>query len=496
MNRRGNLSRLNIFSVGMIMLSLILITSQLVSFSKSRGTYPEGMIIGDVPVENLSRQEAATRLLETFNKPIEILYADAIIHLDPGIIDFRLDLESMLAAADIERVGGLFWNDFFSFLIAEQSIPNPIPLDADFSEVQLINYLNKEIATRYDKPASISSPIPGTVSFSEGTPGTTIDINRAIFQIEKALFSPTERQVLLPIRETSPSRPSLYNLEVLLNQTMDLSGYDGIGGVYLLDLQTGEELHFVSQNGIDLPISPDVPFTTASIIKIPILVSIYKEIAEPYPEEAINLINLMIEDSGNDPADWLMEQFLHPTQGPIQVTNDLKELGLENTFLAGHFRLGSPLLARYTTPSNSRFDVDTGLDSYNQTTLSDIGSLLADIYQCAEHQGGALIAVFGDLITPSECQDMINVLSRNNTPLLVAAGIPEGTYIAHKHGWISDYSGAIRTIGDAAIVYTPNGNYVLVTYFYHPVQLIWDPVSTLIGNLSEAIYNYYTLPTP
>lgn len=480
----------------MTLLSLTILTFQLVSFSKSRGTYPVGMLIGSVPIGNLNRQEAANKLLETFNKPIEILYEGAIIHLDPGIIDFRLDLESMLAAADIERVGGIFWNDFFLYLIADQPFPKEIPLDADFSEIQLTNYLENEIGVRYDKAASISSPIPGTVFFSAGVPGSTIDINRAIFQIEKALYSPTSRQVSLPIKETSPSRPSVYNLEVLLNQTIALSGYDGIGGIYLLDLQSGEELHFVSQNGIDLPLSPDVPFTSASIIKIPILVSIYKALSEPYPEEALNLINLMIEESGNDPADWLLEQYIDPTLGPLQVTDDLKALGLQNTFLAGHFRLGSPLLVRYVTPANSRTDVETDLDPYNQTTLSDMGSLLADIYQCAEHQGGALIAVFQNLITPDECQEIINVLTRNNTPLLIEEGIPEGTLIAHKHGWITDFSGAIRTIGDAGIVYTPNGNYVLVTYFYHPVQLIWDPVSTLIGNLSAAIYNYYTLSTP
>ena len=113
----------------------------------------------------------------------------------------------------------------------------------------------------------------------------------------------------------------------------------------------------------------------------------------PNPE-AINLINGMIEESGNDPADWLMEQFIDPFRGPLEVSNDMDALGLENTFLAGHFRLGSPLLVRFETPANSREDVSTDPDDYNQTTLSDIGMLLEDIYQCAQTGGGALVAVF------------------------------------------------------------------------------------------------------
>ena len=120
--------------------------------------------------------------------------------------------------------------------------------------------------------------------------------------------------------------------------------------------------------------------------------------------------------------------------------------------------------------------------------------LLTDLYHCAELNGGALRAVFPNRITQAECNAMIDTLTRNNTPFLIEAGVPDGTRIAHKHGWVSDvFTGAIRTIGDAAIVYTPSGDYVLVIYFSHPTQLVWDPMSKLIGDLSEAIYNYYNI---
>ncbi|MEI7845765.1 MAG: serine hydrolase, partial [Chloroflexota bacterium] len=78
--------------------------------------------------------------------------------------------------------------------------------------------------------------------------------------------------------------------------------------------------------------------------------------------------------------------------------------------------------------------------------------------------------------------------------VLIEAGLPEGTQIAHKHGWISGPSGIIQNISDAAIVYTPGGNYVLTIYIYHPMQAVWDPISGMIAKISEAVYNYYNLP--
>ena len=52
----------------------------------------------------------------------------------------------------------------------------------------------------------------------------------------------------------------------------------------------------------------------------------------------------------------------------------------------------------------------------------------------------------------------------------------------------------INTIGDAGIIYTPGGNYILVTFVYEPEQLVWEQASELIAELSQAVYNFYNLP--
>jgi hypothetical protein len=123
--------------------------------------------------------------------------------------------------------------------------------------------------------------------------------------------------------------------------------------------------------------------------------------------------------------------------------------------------------------------------------------LLADIYQCATTGGGALVAAFPDKINGEICQRMISYLAADKIGVLIEAGVPEGTQVAHKHGWITEpSSGVIKNISDAGIIYTPGGNYVLVIYAFHPVQTIWEPVSTLFAQLSQAVYNFYNLPAP
>ena len=479
-------------SIGLLFVSILLLTFQLIGFSRSRATYPSGLTIGGIPVGGLDRQGAADRLLEIYSLPVELRYGENLIHMEPAVVGFELNLESMLATADLARIGGPFWQEFWAFLWGNQDTPQPVPLDFTYSESQLRNYLNSEISSRYDQPAVPARAQVGTTNIIPGSPGITINIDNAIVQIENALRSPILRSVNLPLHGTAPPRLSFQNLEIALKQAIQVANFDGIAGVYLLDLQTAQEVHFVIQNGQDVVIQPtDVTFTASSIIKIPIMVSAFRRIGEPPPEEAQNLLTGMIEASGNDPADWLMEQFIDRFRGPLQVTEDMQTLGLMNTFLAGYFRFGSPLMAIVRTPSNQRNDISTDPDPYSQTTLTDIGMLLGDIYQCAENGGGSLSAVFPDQISQQECQQMISMLSRNLVPVLITAGVPEGTQVAHKHGWVSDLTGAINTIGDAGIIYTPSGNYVLVIYFNHPVQLVWEPISTLISDLSKIVYNTF-----
>jgi beta-lactamase class A len=500
LRNRAPFSFLRWISLTLVFLALIILILQLVSFSRIWANYPAGLKIAGIPVGLLNRQQAAQRLLEVYTQPVELQYNENIVQLLPSAVGFELDLESMLAAAENERTRIPFWQGFWDYLWGRSSAPGDVPLRSSVSEPRLRDYLANEISIRYDQPPSPAQPIPGSVNFIPGNSGTILDIDRATSLIEEALVSNRQRTVSLPLQRLSPPAPTFTNLEILLKQTVvDLYAFDGAIGLYLVDLQTGQEISFYYDQSQFLTIPPDISFTASSIIKIPILVSAFRQLDfsnpnAPPDEESLAKIEEMIAKSDNPSSDWVMQNVINQTTGPLIVTSDMQALGLENTFLAGYFYNGAPLLQIFRTPGNQRQDVNIGRDPYSQTTPIEIGMLLHDIYQCAKTGGGSLVAVFPGEITQGECQLMIQYLKNDRTPWLILAGVPDGTEVAHKHGWVSDIYGIIHDMSDAGIVFTRGGDYVLSIFLYHPVQLVFEPANELFAQISQAIYNFYNLP--
>jgi beta-lactamase class A len=358
-------------------------------------------------------------------------------------------------------------------------------------EKRLRLFLMNEIASRYDKVPEVSQPVPGSVNFILGKPGEILDIDHSIPLIENALKSPSQRSVNLVISQESAPRPSLENLKVLIKQIIDRSKFDGLTEIYILDLKNQKDINFAYENSVDY--KPGIAFTAASTMKIPVLVSIFNNLSEPLPQAVDSLIKQMIEVSNNDATDKLMQTYLDQNIGPLLVTDDMQKLGLENTFLAGYFYDGAPLLRRILTPANIRTDYQTGPDSYNQTTTTDMGMLLDDIYQCAKNGGGTFAAVFPGEITQTECQAMITYLILNTNPALLKPGLPDGVKIAHKHGWIPERDGLMHSMIDSGIVFSTGGDYVISVAFYQPTQLIFDIAVQLASKISTATYNYFNI---
>jgi beta-lactamase class A len=487
---RGSSLYLRGVSLVFILLATVVTIIQVVQYSVSRYNYPPDMTIGNVPVGGLAPQLAAQRLLQVYALPIELHYGNAVIDLDPGLIGFQLNTESMLAAADLQRTGASFWGGFWDYLWNRRSPSRQIPLVSSYSETRLRAYLKDEISARYDQPPAPAQPIPGTANFTPGLPGQTMDIDRAVALIESALQSANQRTVILASQSTTASRPTLDTLEILLKQLIDQNGFDGLVDLYFLDLQTQENIHFAYQAGQNISIDPDIAFTAASTIKIPIMVSVIRNVNSKIPTDIDIELKDMIARSDNVASDALMAT-LDPGRGPLVVTDTMQKLGLLNTFIAMYFAPGSFPLQHFNTPANSRLDINTNPDTFSQTTPSEMGVLLEDIYLCAQTGGGSLVAAFPGQINQAACQQMIQYLQEDKLGALIQAGVPEGTIVAHKHGWDIN----MNQFSDAGIVYTPGGNYVLTIYVYHPVQALWDIVSPLYAELSRAIYNYFNLPT-
>ncbi|HEX8990802.1 MAG TPA: hypothetical protein VF784_03920, partial [Anaerolineales bacterium] len=351
-------------AIFLLIVATILTITALVAYSRQRNSYPSGMTIGGVPVGGLDPQAASQRLLEVYNTPVQIQYGGGTIQVEPSVLGFQMDVDSMLAAADLARTGGSFWGGFWDFLWNRDPSAEAVPLRATIAEDRLRSYLQDEIALRYDSPSTPAQPVPGTTTFAPGSPGLTLDVNQAIPLIEDALRSPTGRTVALQSTQNAAAgRPTLQNLEILMKQQVTTSSFDGAIGVYMLDLQNGQEIHFALNNGQEISVQPtDVAFTASSTIKIAILVSYFVQHGTgPVDQSVTAKILNMIHKSDNVASDDVMAE-LDPTTGPLLVTQYMQKLGLQDTFLAGFFRVGAPLLQKFATPANQRADINNDPD--------------------------------------------------------------------------------------------------------------------------------------
>ncbi len=121
-----------------------------------------------------------------------------------------------------------------------------------------------------------------------------------------------------------------------------------------------------------------------------------------------------------------------------------------------------------------------------------MGSLLQDIYQCATDETGPLLddPQFAGMYSPMECRKMIDVMEHNKIGNFIEAGVPANVPIAHKHGWIND------THGDAALVFSPGGDYILVMALHNPTWLEFAESEAVIEESSREVYNYFNPNAP
>lgn len=105
----------------------------------------------------------------------------------------------------------------------------------------------------------------------------------------------------------------------------------------------------------------------------------------------------------------------------------------------------------------------------NTTTARDLGVLLAAIAQSRA-------------ASPASCREMLRILGAQEFNEGIPVGLPPGTRVAHKTGWIGEV-----VYHDAAIVYPPSGgSYVLVVLTGGIKQ---DSVAhNLVADVSRMVY--------
>lgn len=300
--------------------------------------------------------------------------------------------------------------------------------------------------------------------------------------------TPTARAAASPLPSPSPSPsatpaapPDLRYLQAAIEEA--LSAFDGVSSYVVVDLAGGRR---IARND-------DVAIAGMSLVKLPILVETYRALELPLTAEETKLITETTALSSNFAANLLLQAIAGRPDayaGADLVSQAMRDLGLFNTFIAVPID-AEPQEGRlntYLTPANQRTDITTYADPFRQTTTGDLAALLQMLYACAHEDGGPLRAAYGQALSADECADLLDKMQLNELARLLETGLPPGTPFAHKVGWIDD------THGDAGIVFSPGGDYILAMALYAPEWLEWEQSAPLFETVSRLAYAHFNEP--
>jgi beta-lactamase class A len=219
--------------------------------------------------------------------------------------------------------------------------------------------------------------------------------------------------------------------------------HDGTAGVYVQDLR----------GGWGYGVNPDETFFSASVIKIPVMVAVYRAIDEgkfslqdefpTAPEDwAAGAGTLQFQEAGGYHT---VKEYLRVmmTQSDNVATNALTRLvGGPDYVNAVAASLGAPDTVLYQKVTSERAAVPL-LD--NRTTPRDMSTILKSIYA-------------GQAANPESCQEMVDLMHQNNLQSSLKEGLPEGTKVANKGGWL------FKVYDEAGIVAREDNPYAIAIF--------------------------------
>lgn len=269
--------------------------------------------------------------------------------------------------------------------------------------------------------------------------------------------SATKKAEMLPLTEGK-------KLTGLENQLKNLAAaYPSVHpSVYVWDYETG---NFADINASEI-------FPTASIIKLPVLVQLFRSIEKnqlTIYDEMVLTDYYRAEGSGGLQFKAENSKYSIDTLARIMITDS--DNSATNMLMS---RLGSMT------------DINSGIrqwglkDTYVQTWLPDLGG--------TNHSTGRDMATIlynidnPKFLSTGSREKIFDYMGHVHNNRLIGAGLPVGAEFLHKTGDIG------KMLGDAGIVYAPNGKkYIVVIFAKRPHNSVAG--KEFIVKASEIIYN-------
>ena len=328
---------------------------------------------------------------------------------------------------------------------------------------QLISQAKPDIRSRKNISNSIftKSPYPNIKTDYERITFPTVGyLNNNLFLNNLSLngANNTKKAAMLKLNEAE----ELTDLESSINNLAKM--FPTIhSSVFVWDYDTG---NYANING-------DETFSAASIIKIPVLLQLFRAIeagqTSLYEQLALTdyfraegsgslqfkaenstytidtLARLMITDSDNSATNMIMSKI----GSMVNVNQGIRDWGLKNTQIKAWL---------------------PDLEGHNYSTAKDLATMLYNIDN-------------SKFLSDSSRTKIIDYMSHVTNNRLIQAGLGDGAFFMHKTGDIG------KMLGDAGIVTTPNGKkYVVVILANRPYNSAEG--KDFIVKASEIIYNY------
>ncbi len=484
MNRRSTPGIGQWLLVTILMILGLYIFYQAYQYSFQRALLPAGLTIGGVGVGGMNEEQATQLLTERYLlAPVKLIHPNGELTFNPNDAGMELDFEVMLSQAENERIRQDFWQGLLGYITNNPVNVNRVELRATHDQTRLRRAL-QIIADQLDEEVQPPQPAPASLSFQFGEPGVKTDIDATIRNVESALYRVSGRDAQMVAVPVEPARPDMLLLGRLL--VNHVQSFSDITSIFIMDLESGQEITYRA----------DVAMSGMDMLKTPIALNAMRVIdASPTLSQTELIANsLLLQEPGNDAANQLLNMIAgknDPYLGAQLVTESMQRLGLTNTYILAAYNAALPPgQAQLETPANSREDIAFSATSGIQTTAEDMGAMMAGLYYCARDGSGALPLLFEEEVTPEECQMILDIMAQNRIGSLIEGGAPPETRIAHRHAWVND------THADAGIVYSPNGDYVIVVFMHRPDWLEWEISSPMIADISRATYNYFNFADP